>query len=217
METEINCELIVKEENIGDNEEFICVNEESISVKEKSVQFPCDLCGQKFPDKVAVLEHFKTHTKSTKMPKIKCEKCGKIVPSLSKLGRHKCISWSDNNEPAEVEQDPLEIHERGPKKEHKHKCVCCSKKFEYETDLLKHISKFHSLESMTKKLMNEPEIVYEKVKTLNQGAQNQGAQNQGARSEEHTLNSSHITISYTVFCLKKKNYSFFFFFFFFTL
>ena len=25
------------------------------------------------------------------------------------------------------------------------------------------------------------------------------------RSEEHTLNSSHITISYAVFCLKKKN------------
>ena len=24
------------------------------------------------------------------------------------------------------------------------------------------------------------------------------------RSEEHTLNSSHITISYAVFCLKKK-------------
>ena len=27
----------------------------------------------------------------------------------------------------------------------------------------------------------------------------------GKRSEEHTLNSSHITISYAVFCLKKKN------------
>ena len=26
----------------------------------------------------------------------------------------------------------------------------------------------------------------------------------GARSEEHTSNSSHITISYAVFCLKKK-------------
>ena len=26
----------------------------------------------------------------------------------------------------------------------------------------------------------------------------------GGRSEEHTLNSSHITISYAVFCLKKK-------------
>src|SRR5439155_21370348 len=27
----------------------------------------------------------------------------------------------------------------------------------------------------------------------------------GARSEEHTLNSSHVAISYAVFCLKKKN------------
>src|SRR5437773_8326389 len=27
---------------------------------------------------------------------------------------------------------------------------------------------------------------------------------EGTRSEEHTLNSSHITISYAVFCLKKK-------------
>src|SRR2546426_9348634 len=26
----------------------------------------------------------------------------------------------------------------------------------------------------------------------------------GARSEEHTLNSSHLVISYAVFCLKKK-------------
>ena len=30
------------------------------------------------------------------------------------------------------------------------------------------------------------------------------AKKKGGRSEEHTLNSSHITISYAVFCLKKK-------------
>src|SRR2546426_9290382 len=35
--------------------------------------------------------------------------------------------------------------------------------------------------------------------------QRAGAHRRHHRSEEHTLNSSHLVISYAVFCLKKKN------------
>src|SRR5438477_3111532 len=42
-------------------------------------------------------------------------------------------------------------------------------------------------------------------RAVHAGLRARARQVEDARSEEHTLNSSHMSISYAVFCLKKKN------------
>ena len=79
----IKCEVVIKEEP----------NE--IVFDEKNEQFPCDLCGEKFQDKLEVLQHYKIHTSGPKKYELKCKKCSIRFMTQSGLRLHKCSRGKD--------------------------------------------------------------------------------------------------------------------------
>ena len=71
-------------------------------------KFPCAICGLSFPDKMLILEHFKTHTAVSSRKDFNCAKCKKrfFIPNL--LKNHQCSS-NENTQTKPQNRDKVSV------------------------------------------------------------------------------------------------------------